>query len=225
MKKRVQTAVVASIIQGIDDRNTSFVTEILEKIFQGELQMSRAQVQLDFETSTSILVGDEGIEDLFATTKQAKKDDKPQEELSPEIKKILGDSLQGASVLSPTKGKDLGKLQLGDKIKIHITDTSERGRNIIKILKAETEEGTLKPVPARVRFIKKMQNGNWLILVDLGENIYVRIEEETDTVRIALVDVPVDTAKNQAKPGMTPIILGIGIAVFVLILTILVFML
>ncbi len=228
LKKKIQGAVGSAIIQAIDDKNTQQVTEILEKLLKAELQITKAQLQLDFETTTSLALEENDIADVNAqVAAPASKTESKEEDFGPEIKRILADSLQGSCVLSPTKGKELTRLKLGDKIKVHVTDPSERGRNIIKILNAETDEGSLKPVPARVRFIRKMNNGNWLVIVDLGDNIFIRIEEEADNVRVAMVDAPGTDASSSQTPknaSSMPLIIGLGVGVFVLLFTIIIFL-
>lgn len=228
-KKVMQSPVIAGLIKAADEKNTQEITETIEKVVRNNLQMSKAKVQVDYDLSDSLTVADQDIKDTTLPVQNESKS-KTQEEpdYPPEIKNILSSALQGASVLSPTRGKEITKIQIGDKIKIHITDTSERGRNIIRIMDAETEDGTLKPVPARVRYIQKKKNGNWLVIVDLGENIFIWTEEEADNVRLALAEPPGGsqsvTASQDNKTKYLPLLLGLGLGLFILVFIVLIFL-
>lgn len=229
IQKYLQIPIVAQIVQYVDDKNHDELTALIHSIFKSELQMGKSQIKVDFDMSNSLVLEEAGVEDSIVIKKQqsAVSDSDTNDGIPPDIKKKAVEAIQAATVLSPTKGKELGKLQVGEKIKVHITDATNRGRNIIKILNAETEEGALKPVAAKLRYIKKKNDGNWLLLADLGENTLVRIEEETDSVRVAMVDA--QPAKGQqSRTGSSsgtnmPMVIGIITAAVAIVITVLVF--
>ncbi len=223
------TANVAQAIQHIDSNEHDSLSEYIHGMIREAMQLKKSHFSMDYEITSSLLTDEAGIEDRTLSQKKLKaksEDEERKSEIPADILKIASEALAGSSVMSPTKGRDLPKLQVGDKIKIHITDTSERGRNIVKILNAATEEGTLKPVPAKIRFIRKKSDGNWLILVDLGDNIFVRLEEETDNVRIAVIEAPVMESANTSAKGKSslPLILGMVVGIVVIFIAILIFL-
>lgn len=224
LNQTLATAEVAKIIHLLDHKEHQKVSSEIHKYFVNELKMSKSLIQVDEEITNSLIVEEFGIVDKNAHV-GAETPPKDKEELPPNIVRLAGEAIIGSSVLSPTKGKKLVSLQVGDKIRVHITDTSKRGRNIIKILMAETEEGALKPVSARIRFIQKLKDGNWIILADLGQDTLIRMEEEADNVRIAVVEAKKPEEKRAEKSKLSQgFVIGLIIGGIVILISIFIFL-
>jgi hypothetical protein len=221
------TAEIAKMVQNLETKNLDMVTNDFIDYFKHGLKMTQCTVKIEVENSNSLTLEEAGLEDktISRFKSEAKTiNEEESEELPQEIRELSKHAITGASVLSPTKGKEIPNLRVGDRIKVHITDTSQRGRNIIKVIGAESTDGALKPIPATIRFIQKMQNGVWLILVHVGQELMVRIEEETDNIRVAVVDAPQVNAKENPKvEGNLGIMLGLGLGLIILIVAILIF--
>lgn len=92
--------------------------------------------------------------------------------------------LNGALILSPIKGKDIGKVAVGDRIMISILDRNPRAVDVAKAFNAYDSEGNIKPIPGRIVSIKRDENLHLMAIVAKG--IYIKIIEEEDNIKVAM---------------------------------------
>lgn len=92
--------------------------------------------------------------------------------------------LNGALILSPIKGKDIGKLAVGDRIMISIIDRNPRAVDVAKAFNAYDSEGNMKPIPGRIVSIKHDQYLRIMAIVAKG--IYMKIIEEEENIKVAM---------------------------------------
>lgn len=92
--------------------------------------------------------------------------------------------LNGALILSPIRGKEIGKLVLGDRIMISIIDKNPRAIDVAKAFGAYDSEGNIKPIPGRIVSIKRDEYLHLMAIVAKG--IYMKIVEEEDNIKVAM---------------------------------------
>jgi hypothetical protein len=92
--------------------------------------------------------------------------------------------LNGALILSPIKGTDIGKLAVGDRIMISIIDKNPKSIDVAKAFNAYDSEGNIKPIPGRIVSIKRDDYLHVMAIVAKG--IYMKIIEEEDNIKVAM---------------------------------------
>jgi len=120
-----------------------------------------------------------------------------------EIKLILNGSL----ILSPIKGRDIGDLIVGDRVMIKILDKSNKAISLAKAFNAYND-GILKPIAGRIVSIKKISGGGYKIFVIVAKGIFLKIEEEEETIKVAMdpATMAADN-KSESQPMSVPLII------------------
>lgn len=150
------------------------------------------------------------------------KEDEEEELKGKEIKLIMN----GALILSPIKGKDIGLLAPGDRIKISILDKTQKAMTVLKAFNSYDEDGNHKPVTGRIVAIKPRRGGGFKITAVVAKGIYVKIEEEEDNIKVAAEQV-VSTSRGaedraEGQGVSIPVIIGLVI-IFMLLIGLIIF--
>ncbi len=106
--------------------------------------------------------------------------------------------LNGALILAPIKGKDIGKVSIGDRIMVSIIDRNPRAVDVAKAFDAYDSEGNFKPIPGRVVSIKRDDYLHIMAIVAKG--IFVKIVEEEDNIKVAM-DPAYFNPTNKIEPA------------------------
>ncbi len=170
------------------------VNLLLQKFIINRLGFQNVDITADIDRISSVDM------ELFSTTskkidpRELQKDtekDKPKE---PEIEKVEEDPLSGKEVklilngsilLSPIKGKDIGLLEVRDKIRINILDAHAKAVKVARAFNAY-EDGIIKPIVGRVVSVRKRDPHGFLIFAIIAKGIFVKIEEEEENIKVAL---------------------------------------
>lgn len=209
---------ILNIINYVDRSEYSNLDATLNPIFAEHFASRYLELHVDKDLTDSLKTEEAGIEDenLIQDIKkrEKKKGAEKESNLPPEIQTMMDQSVEGSPVISAVTGKSIQKIESGDEIKVRITDTSERGRNLQKVFQSENESGAILPLKAKVRHIARQEDGRWLILADLGGKTYLRIIEELESIKISLwEDKPVAPNPGQGKIQKQILILALIISV------------
>ncbi len=141
------------------------------------------------------------------------------------VKLILGCSF----ILSPIKGKDVTKLQVGDRIRINIVDKSPRAIGVARAFNAYDEQnGKFQPVNARIKQVEKLEGKGVEVYALLARGILARIVEEEDNIKVAMDpnyvwqgEEDVQTKANMAGLLIVLLIIAICTAVVIAVIKLL----
>ncbi|MCU0845594.1 MAG: hypothetical protein MUC76_11785, partial [Spirochaetes bacterium] len=121
-------------------------------------------------------------------------------------------------ILSPIRGKDIARIEPGDRIRVYISDSNPKCVSVAKALNAY-EDGELKPITARVKSIKPNSGGGYTIFGIVARGIYAKIVEEEASIKVAL-----DPTYELARAGVQDegkanlgLILGLSVVLVVII--------
>ncbi|PKL38107.1 MAG: hypothetical protein CVV44_13145 [Spirochaetae bacterium HGW-Spirochaetae-1] len=137
--------------------------------------------------------------------------------------------LQGSLILSPIKGKDVGEVVAGDRIKIKIIDSNPKAIQVARAFKAYDEEtGNIAPIIGRVVSAKYTSREGYKFFAIIAKGIYVHIDEEEENIKVAVEDPAAtgqkDSAEAPSKISM-PVILVLIVVFICLVGGILIFLL
>ena len=167
--------------------------------------LQNVQMTVDYEQITSVdmelySTSSTKISAIEAQKRKEEEEKKKQARISIDDENPLADRdvkllLQGNVILSPIKGKDIGSVTVGDRIRISITDRNPKAVQVAKAFNAYKDDGTLLPVSGRIVYIKHMAPNGYKIYAIVAKGIYIKIDEEEDNIKIAL-----DQSNQVAEP-------------------------
>jgi hypothetical protein len=193
----------AELTRFLQSDNGIAVERALQKLLQFILNVQRIDIKVDSQHISSL--------DMELNSASAKKIDAsalkgPPEEDPPPVAKEAADEVREGQegvklimscslILSPIKGKDISRIEPGDRIRVSITDSNPKCVSVAKALNAY-EDGALLPVTARVKSIKSRPEGGYSIFAIVARGIYAKIVEEEANIKVAL-----DPAYELARQG------------------------
>jgi hypothetical protein len=98
-----------------------------------------------------------------------------------EVKLVLAGSL----ILAPIKGRDIGLLIMGDRIKVKIVDRNPKAVHVAKAFNAYDEDG-FHPITGRIVSIRHRADGGYKIFVLIAKGIFVMIGETEENIKVAV---------------------------------------
>lgn len=228
-RRKLNASEISKINSFISKSDPKSIIHLFETLFSDNKDTASYQLDIQCEESNSLKIEQAGIDDehiLFSMVEESGQATEEEEsELPSEIESLSKTALKGSAVLSPIKGKVIHQLRAEEIIKVYITDSSPRGREAVQKLGNAMEDGNLKALPATIRYINKTSDGKWLIFASVSASVHVKIEEESDNVRLAVAD-PVgpktasrkkDKEKKKSSKGRGPwILILLGVVLFVL---------
>ncbi|HSV95361.1 MAG TPA: hypothetical protein VLM75_00350 [Spirochaetota bacterium] len=195
----------AELTRFLQNDNDIAVERALQKLTQFILNVQRIDIKVDSQHISSL-----DMETYSASSKKVdpsslKKQEEPGETASlpeqgePEevregqegVKLIMKCTI----LLSPIKGKEISRIEPGDRIRVSIADSNPKCVSVARALNAY-EDGGLKPITARVKSIKPNSGGGYTIFAIVARGIYAKIVEEEANIRVAL-----DPAYEHARAG------------------------
>lgn len=174
------------------------VNRIMQKFIQNRFGLKNVNVSVDSEAISSVdmeLMSSSSNKISDIEMKKMKDDEQKRKE--PQIETISEDAdeelkgkeiklmMHGAFVLSPIKGKDIGLLTQGDRIKISILDTSRKAITVLKAFNAYSD-GTPTPISGRIVSVKHKSAGGYKVFAVVAKGIYVKIDEEEGNIKVAV---------------------------------------
>lgn len=131
--------------------------------------------------------------------------------------------LKSSFILSPIKGKDITKLQVGDRVRINIIDKNSKAVAVAKAFNAFDEQSQkFLPVNARIRQIEKIEGKGIEAYALLAKGIFAHIIEEEENIKVAMDPNYVWQSEEEDKSpvnvtGMIVIMLILAICIAVVI--------
>ncbi|HNR89472.1 MAG TPA: hypothetical protein PKM65_14110 [Spirochaetota bacterium] len=127
-------------------------------------------------------------------------------------------------ILSPIKGKHISRLEVGDRVRVSILESSP---NAIKVAEAfNAYDGKqFSPINARMKVARKGDKGYEFYAV-IAKGILAHVVEEEENIKVAMDPAfTVQESKDETKKGgiSMPIIVAI-IAAFIIIVSVLIFL-
>lgn len=95
--------------------------------------------------------------------------------------------LKGTLILSPFSGKDISKLDPGDRVKVSIVDKNPQAVTVAKALGAYKDDKFF-PVIGRIKSVKYKESAGYIIFTIIAKGIFVRIDEEETSIKVAMDD-------------------------------------
>jgi uncharacterized OB-fold protein len=95
--------------------------------------------------------------------------------------------LKASFILSPIKGKDITKLQVGDRVRLNIIDKNPKAVGVAKAFNAYDEANQkFLPINARIRQIEKVEGKGTEVYALLAKGILAHIIEEEENIKVAM---------------------------------------
>ncbi|WP_018248489.1 DUF4899 domain-containing protein [Orenia marismortui] len=198
----------------------------IKNIFKDKIEgLVKEAIDLDLYTSIMTKVKLENYyPDLFSEEENKDQDNSEQKE---DNKLGLDVNLNCIPLISPSYGKKVTELDIGDKIVVEISDTSEIGRYLSNLLK--TSEGVTFGSIKKIDFIK--ETGRYSVLIEFGPSIYgnlivsseLKIEtpESNDKKRDQKEDI--NSKENNGEEGALIVFALISLISILVILIVLIF--
>ncbi|MBN1534124.1 MAG: hypothetical protein JXA20_15745 [Spirochaetes bacterium] len=199
------------------------MNRMFQKFVKDRMGFQNIDISVDYEPITSVdmeLYSTSSVK-ISAQEAQKRKDEEEKkkratiqvDEDNPlygrEVRLIIG----GNVLLSPIKGKDIADVSVGDKIKIAITDMNPKAIQVAKAFNAYSE-GNFLPISGRVIYIKHLNPG-YKIYAVVAKGIYVKIDEEEESIKIAM-----ERPHTQEQKEETSSLVRIGMMILVIIASI-----
>ncbi|OHD71351.1 MAG: hypothetical protein A2W19_10115 [Spirochaetes bacterium RBG_16_49_21] len=175
-----------------DDK--SGINKFFMQFMQDRMGFQRAKMSVSCEFISSLDMELHSLTSRKITAYKEHKDDKDESEPRIEFEEDDGDVLKekkvklvlrGSLILSPIKGRDVGLLIIGDRIKVKIVDVSPRAVQVAKAFDAYDEDG-IHPIVGRIVSIRRLAEGGYRIFVLIAKGIFVRIDETEENIKIAV---------------------------------------
>ncbi len=195
----------AELTRFLQSDNGIAVERSLQKLIQFILNVQRIDIKVDSQHISSL-----DMELHSASSKKIDpsllKEQKDQREEVPVpvqgVQEEVSEGQEGvklvmncALILSPIKGKEIFRIEPGDRIRVSIADSNPTCISVAKALNAY-EDGALLPVTARVKSIKPNSGGGYTIFAIVARGIYAKIVEDEANIKVAL-----DPAYELARAG------------------------
>jgi hypothetical protein len=200
---------------------------IIKKFIQDRFGFMNVNLSVDYEQISSLdmemfSISGKKIEKELLQSEQEKKSDTVSEvEEDDDIdKNEIQLIFHGTLVLSPMKGKAVHALEIGDRIKINLDSSNAKAVSIAKAFKAYHDNKIL-PITGRIVSIRHLLEGGYKIYCLIAKGIYVKIEEEEESIKIA-VDMP--EAVEESDISRTNIIIALAVGFFIILFVVLIVM-
>jgi RPA family protein len=210
------------------------VNRLMHRFVQTRVGFQNVNVSVDYEPVSSVDMETLSISSSKISENELNKlkEDKtePEEPIVPdetdealkgkEIKLMMN----GALILSPIKGKDIGLLTSGDRIKISIVDRSNKAITVLKAFNAYNE-GNAQPITGRIVTIKHKSTGGYKVVAVVAKGIYVKIDEEEESIKVALDPAHAAGSQQSQQPepsGVSVPLIVVLIIVFIALISLIV---
>jgi hypothetical protein len=194
----------------IEDDNQIAINRLMSKFIEDKMMYQVSNINVDYESISSLDMELYSISSRKVSPddiKRMKDEIKAREGLKDKIENVEDKELSGKDVklvlagkiiLAPIKGKDIGSVAVGDKIKVHLDSNNPKAVSVAQALKYfNEEERIIHSIPARVVSKEHISDGGYKITCLIAKGIYVKIVEEEENIKIA-VDSIDDINRNES---------------------------
>lgn len=222
------------VTKAIQNNDDIVLNRMFQRLMKDSLGLQNVDMEATFQPDSSLAMEIESlsskkidVESLIKKkTQEAATEEKPSDGLA---RPVVGKDgikliLKGGLILSPIKGKHISKLEVGDRVRVSLLESSP---NAIKVAQAfNAYDGKqFSPVNARMKLAYKTDKGYEFYAV-IAKGILAHIIEEEDNIKVAMDPAfAVSESKEEVKKGglSMPIIVAI-IAAFIIIVSVLIFL-
>ena len=195
----------------LEGKNTIAIERAFQKLIQYILNQARIDVRVEAQQISSL-----DMELYSATTQkldQATLQGQGQADAQAESAKASASAsseeivegkdgvqliLKASLILAPIKGKEISKLQSGDRVKVSLVENTPKAIQVAQALNAY-KDGNFAPVVARVKSVKYDPAAGYTLHGIIAKGIFVKIVEEEKSIKVAM-----DTVYEMAKGEMVP---------------------
>ncbi|MFC1668860.1 hypothetical protein ACFL20_00590 [Spirochaetota bacterium] len=216
----------------LENKNDVEIQRKISRIIQNVSGPQPIKLSMDYEMTSSL-----EVELLSKSSRKIDpKDidrykDKDEKEKLDGIEKLEdddGDPLDGKDVklilnadlvLSPIKGREVSKLNKGDRIMVKLDTNNEKALSLANAFNAY-EDNKIKPIPGEIVSIKFSSEEGFKIYVNVAKGIYIKVVESEENIKVALDKPPKEEVKViEEKPSRfyLPIIISLVVIFFALL--------
>ncbi len=190
---------IADLNRFLENEDEISLNRLVQKVVQDALSIQRMEMKVIATNTTSLEMELKSIttrkidvHDLETKKLDASGQAKPLDESTARnVPRVGVDGvkliLQSSFILSPIKGKDINKLQVGDRVRINITDKNPKAVAVAKAFNAFDEQNQkFLPVNARIRQIEKVEGRGIEAYALLAKGIFAHIIEEEENIKVAM---------------------------------------
>ena len=199
------------------------VNRTFQKFIQDRMGLQNVDMSIDYEQITSVDMEMNSSSSTKISAIEAEKRKEEEEKKNRATIELDSENplagrdvklvLQGHVILSPIKGKDIGNVKTGDRIRISLADKNPKAIQVAKAFNAYKEDGTIRPIPGRVVYIKHNQPAGYKIYAIVAKGIYIKIDEDEDNIKIA-IESPNAVAEKEDTSSMSRIFIIIVVIIF-----------
>lgn len=226
---------IADLNRFLENEDEISLNRLVQKVVQDALGLQRMEMKVVAANTTSLEMEQKSIttrkidpQNLETKKLDAAGQVRPLEETSNRnVPRVGVDGvkliLRSSFILSPIKGKDITKLQVGDRVRINIIDKNPKAVAVAKAFNAYDEQNQkFLPVNARIRQIEKVEGKGIEAYALLAKGIFAHIIEEEENIKVAMDPNYVWQSEEEEKSpvnvtGMIVIMLIIAICTAVVI--------
>lgn len=220
---------ISNVSKLLEQDNAIAINHYLQKFVSAVTGFQNMQLTCDYEQISSLSMEIYSITSMKLTPAELAKGqgkeappaeitvEKPDDALEGKEVRLV---LNGALILSPIKGKDIGTLSTGDRIMISIIDRNPRAIEVAKAFNAYDQERGIRPIAGRIVSIK--YRDNYTIFAIVAKGIYIKIVEEESNIKIAMDPAYYTNGEKDDESGMSGVSLLILGLVFLALLAVIV---
>lgn len=192
-------AFIADLNRFLENEDDISLNRLIQKVVQDALGLQRMEMKVVATNTTSLEVELKSIttrkinlKNLETQKLNAAGQVKPLEEIPKNNVPQVGVDgvkliLRSSFILSPIKGKDITRLQVGDRVRINIIDKNPKAVAVAKAFNAYDEQNNkFLPVNARIRQIEKRDGKGIEAYALLAKGILAHIIEEEENIKVAM---------------------------------------
>ncbi len=190
---------IADLNRFLENEDDISLNRLVQKVVQDALGLQRLEMKVMATNTTSLEMEQKSIttrkidpQNLETQKLDAAGKARPLEESSKSnVPRVGVDGvkliLKSSFILSPIKGKDITKLQVGDRVRINIIDKNPKAVAVAKAFNAYDEQNQkFLPVNARIRQIEKTEGKGIEAYALLAKGIIAHIIEEEENIKVAM---------------------------------------
>lgn len=169
----------------IEDNNLDELTRKTNDIIATLFNQSTAQCQIDLDQTSSLAMELAGINiEIPGDTNEAEEPENQEFNQSIEderITKVENEAnyvVNGSIIVSPVSGKYINDIDIGDTIMVLLTGNDPVSSKLLNVLKAQDDEGNIKPVKGRIRAKIPLDKSGYIIYALVAKGILAKIVEE-----------------------------------------------
>ncbi len=219
--------------KSLDKNKRDDFHRILTNMIQDNLRYQITNISVDYQNTSSLTMELYSASSKKVTREALKK--AREEQLSELISQVAEDGdideelkgkhvkliLEGKPILAPINGKPISEISIGERIKVILDSSNPKALIVAKEFKCyNVKEKTISPMSIRVVSIKHFEEGGLQLFGIIAKGIYVKIVEEEENLKIAMLLTP-DEEKDEyvkSKKGKNILVyMIIIIAVLVLV--------